>query len=206
MKIYIKYWFTCTLATHAALNDMHLIAELRKYRNINKPIANAGLEVFSRHLWYLSEIAVGLSFFDPRHDEETLKEMSAALKNSGDERCLFRNKTLNVENDFSIAGLISNNTNKFFEIAEISCKLFEKDPSFWKQNEDFLKTQQIMNNLTVVNDPAERAIGLIKNVNNTLTKDLSEQNNIIQVVENYNKTHKNNHKRTILDNFKERKD
>jgi len=52
--------------------------------------------------------------------------------------------------------------------------------------------KSIVENVSVVNDPAERAIGLMKSVNNTLSKDLTQQNYILQVIENY-RQHYNGH-------------
>lgn len=61
--------------------------------------------------------------------------------------------------------------------------------------------QKIIANMIVVNDPAERAIGLIKEINNTLVKDPEQQNQVIQVVENFNKNHEDRNKSTIIKNL-----
>lgn len=60
---------------------------------------------------------------------------------------------------------------------------------------------RIVENLIIVNDPAERAVGLIKEINNKLTKSTEEQNKIVQVVEDRNKKHVNRNKSSILQNL-----
>lgn len=134
--------------------------------------------------------------------EEKLAKMAAALKKPAKTEYLFRRTNLNIEGDLDISTLISSNTMKFFRI--MGCNdvgFLSEHPSTWETNPSYTKMSKIVKHLTVVNDPAERAIGLIKNFNNKLTKDSVQQNHLLQVVENYNKKHPNANKLTIVKNF-----
>lgn len=202
VKIYLQNWFTCPLATLAPLNDILLIEVLIKYRKTNEMIANLALKTFFRHLWYISDIALGFSFFDPRHTEETLIKMTAALKHPGDQKNLFRNVTLDCEQHLVVTKMVSENTMKFFDIIGVGSSFLDIHPSYWPNNENYKRIKEIVQNISVVNDPAERAIGLIKTVNNTLTKDHAQQNELVQVIEQRNKTFKNNTKGLIVSNLK----
>ena len=60
---------------------MQLLNELQSYKKINNDVANAAIKSFSGHLWYLSEILVGLAFFDSEVPTATKSAMVAALDN-----------------------------------------------------------------------------------------------------------------------------
>lgn len=206
VKVYIKNWFQCTSAANAPVNDLKLLADLKNYREINAPIANESLRTFRRHFWYLSDNLLGLSFFDQRHDAAALMKMAAALKNAGDARNKFRNVSLNTDSEddsqLHVSDLISSNTLKFFDIVgngEIG--FLANHPSVWERDQSYVRMAGIVKNLNVVNDPAERAIGLIKTVNNTLTKDSTQQGHLLQVIESHNRKHPDKNKSTIVSNL-----
>lgn len=73
VRIYVKAWFGCTKAIEAPNQDLNLIKNIMAYPE--RDIALALLQKISNHLWYLSEEAVGLSFFDPN--------VSVAIKKNG---------------------------------------------------------------------------------------------------------------------------
>ena len=60
LKIYLKAWFTCTSASSAPQNDLQLLYDLESYNSTHEAAAKAAIKSFSGHLWYLSEILVGL--------------------------------------------------------------------------------------------------------------------------------------------------
>lgn len=69
VKVYLKHWFTCSLAAEAPKNDLQLIIDLKEYRTVNPEISDAALENFSGHYLYFGDMLSGLSFFDARNDE-----------------------------------------------------------------------------------------------------------------------------------------
>ena len=76
--VYVKAWFEAPLATKAPVNDLLFIKQVTVYSNAI--IKQAALTAFSRHLWYLSEIMVGLSFFDPKVDPDQKVLMLKAMQ------------------------------------------------------------------------------------------------------------------------------
>lgn len=98
------------------MNDLSMIEEVKNFRNTNAPIANAVLQKFQSHYWYLSDILLGLTFFYERHNPATLSQMVKSLDNPGNGSNLFRNTTINFENKLDIKDLINKNTRKFFDI------------------------------------------------------------------------------------------
>ena len=63
--IYVWLRREAPLARKASVKD--LLQALAKYPS--RAIAKAATDTFSRHLWYSSDILVGLSFFDDRNME-----------------------------------------------------------------------------------------------------------------------------------------
>jgi len=58
--IYVQFWHEALLGRKAPLNDVQFLELLTSYPN--RTIVKAARDTFSRHLWYFSEILVGLSF------------------------------------------------------------------------------------------------------------------------------------------------
>ena len=55
--------------------------------------------------------------------------------------------------------------------------------SYWKNHEGFKEVESFVRNILVVNDTAERGIKLISDYANCLTKNASERQEILQLVE-----------------------
>lgn len=202
VKVYVKYWTASPMAIQAPLNDLRFLRELHRYKRINERIANEAVKTFCRHLWYLSEQLVGFSFFDERISDEKLTEMVAAL---GKEPVIinqYRNQTISGEaEDIDIASLISKETLRFFHILADNREpnFLNEHPSQWKNDTVYNDILQVVKNLTVVNDPAERAVALITNFNNSITTDEEQKQYLLQNVEFCRQNMPNRNKRTIVD-------
>jgi len=61
-EIYIKSKFAAPVSDTAPVNDLKFLRQLSLY--VNSVVRQAAVVAFTRNLWYLSEVAVGLSFFD----------------------------------------------------------------------------------------------------------------------------------------------
>ena len=61
-EIYTKAWFEAPNPISAPANDLCLLRQISQFRN--QDIRLAAAAAFKRHLWYLSEVTVGLAFFD----------------------------------------------------------------------------------------------------------------------------------------------
>lgn len=211
VTVYMRYWFECPLPSAAPKNDIRMIMDLIQYRNINENIAKEVLNVFLRHLWYLSETLIGFAFFDRTIDSKTKRLMVTALEKSGDvEKC----KKVNIRADFERYGdnkksiildsvdvskldtdnFVTSNTHQFFDSlfandsTEGDFKNFLKiDPNGWITNESYLRAEEIVNKISVVNDTAEGAINLITRFNKKVTNSEDEKQMVLQVVEAHQK-------------------
>lgn len=202
VKVYVKHWFTCTKAAHAPLNDLNLLNQLQKYKSVNVAVANGVIQKLQGHTWYLSNVLIGLSFFDTRIDNDTKVEMVKALKKKGNKANDISNKSINATTQINITDLVCDKTLKFFKI--LSGKdhppaFLRKHPSDWDTDDEYRTMREIVSGLAVVNDAAERTIGLIKQFNNTLTKSQEGQNDLLQSVENFRQKIPDSKKKTICD-------
>lgn len=69
-RIYVQYWFNCVYAVEAPRRDLELIKDSINF--FDKRVSSALLEKFRNHLWYLSEEAIGIAFFDSEIPVEVL--------------------------------------------------------------------------------------------------------------------------------------
>lgn len=89
----------------------------------------------------------------------------------------------------------------FFERFDISKEFVALDPTLWSSNEDFLKGLRIVENLKVVNDTAERAVRLIEEYNNILTRNEDQKQFLLQVVTEFRKKIPDSKKETVIKGF-----
>ena len=107
--------------------DLLLLGELESYKKTNEAVANAAIKSFSGHLWYLSEILVGLAFFDPEVSHERKSAMVAALDKITTEhprRIAFKPIPLK-KSDF-----VSQNTRQLFTALDIPQRFLTLSPDY----------------------------------------------------------------------------
>lgn len=74
---YVKYWNEAMIARYAPKNDLDFMCHLQS--GLPDPsLAEIALTALKRHLWYISEEMIGLSFFDERINST---EKSAMIEN-----------------------------------------------------------------------------------------------------------------------------
>lgn len=98
--------------------------------------------------------------------------MIAALEKEPVDKNQYRNQTISEGDDIDIASLVSKETLRFFNILvgnDRDLTFLKKPQNQWKDDLVYEEIFQIVNNLIVVNDPAERAVALITNFNNAIT-------------------------------------
>lgn len=188
--VYLKKWFSCTNPTAAPRNDIDLLKEFNDYQKINLSVSRVAFSAFNNLLWYLNSHLIALSSFD---DEVSDSTKTVMIANMNRKIC---SKTIHLQkislkqaqvNALILEGLVSTKTKMFFEI------LFEdKDPSFLKMNPEnwgndatYLKYKEIVQNVSVVSDLAERGVALMKNFNDVITRDENQKQLLLQTVENH---------------------
>lgn len=190
--LYVPYWFRCTNTIEAPKQDLEFIQSVLSY--FDTEVSMSLLEKIRKHLWYLSEETVGLSFFDEGIPLEVKRKMVHKLKieNDSDEiddqiskRNIVSMGEIRCFNTKDMSNFVTQSTKRFFCRLNIDVSFFQSDPSEWHLRNDYCAGKQICQHLNVVNDPAERAIKLITDYNRSLTYDEDDKQFLLQVVEHY---------------------
>ena len=63
IHVYVKWWFTCSSATNAPVQDLPFYNQLQSYKEINTNVAEAAITTSNQHLWYLYEEYASVSIF-----------------------------------------------------------------------------------------------------------------------------------------------
>lgn len=217
VRFYVKAWLNCPVASLAPYQDFSFIREIYNFKSFDYKISEAVIKKFSNHLWYLSDECIALSLFDESVPYETKKIISykiGALKNAnvqdddGDSNDLVENvKRIQLKPDAvkifvqkDLHDFVTANTHKFFDRFEISTNFLNEDPLKWNKNEAYNKGKNLINNLNVVNDTAERGVKLIEEYNKVLTKKEEEKQYLLQVVAEYRKNFKHHTKKSLSGN------
>lgn len=82
---------------------------------------------------------------------------------------------------------VTHKTKTFFARLEIDTNFLNFDPSNWHERAEYIKGVQILKNINVVNDAAERKVKLITDFNRSLTHSEEDKQYLLHVVENYRK-------------------
>lgn len=205
VSIYVEMWFSASSAAQAPYKDFQLLKKLDSFKNIDADISQVALHKFKNHLWYLSPECVALAFFDDSVSFESKKEMVKALSREALDEDVKRASIQNLNFMRVIEGgmdqFISSETNNFFLRFKINTAFLKNDPTSWPTDNNFKTALQIVNDINVVNDTAERAVKLMQDYNPMLTKDEEQKQYILQVVKNYQKQFPMSTKQILSQNF-----
>jgi len=146
---------------------------------------------------------MALAFFDSRISKDTkLKMINATTSNDEIEDTNMKKINIRssevkefVKKDF--VDLTSPETLNFFSRFSISTEFFNVDPDTWETKEDNQKGLEIVKNLMVVNDVAERNVKLIEEYNTILIKVEDQKQYLLQVVIEYRKKYPDSKKSTL---------
>ena len=200
--VYTRFWHEAPRGISAPLNDVQLLEALDKYPN--RVVAKAASESFGRHLWYFSEILVGLSFFDDRIEMELKAQMVSNLKTPASDSALKRLE--NPPSPLSSTCLIHCVSQRTSVIFDVLCRngqlkahnFLMKSPEEWLDDPDYNELKNAASLMKVVNDTAERGIALMQQYNSSLTKNEEQKQFLLRLVERHRKTFPSSAKSTLM--------
>lgn len=198
-SVYLQAWYSCPSAASAPRQDLDMLHKLVEYKQINERVANAALNTFGRHLWYINEITVGLAFFDDDVSVETKVLMVNALMHDGrDETC----KRISITDaeivSKQLPDFVSTRTKKLFTALGIPEDFIHHHPSEWNTIDSYKQGRNTVLKLKVVNDAAERGISLIQSFNSVLTNQEEQKQYLLQVVEKHRLDYPDTKKSTLM--------
>uniref|UniRef100_A0A1B0DPA2 Uncharacterized protein n=1 Tax=Phlebotomus papatasi TaxID=29031 RepID=A0A1B0DPA2_PHLPP len=164
VQVYSKCWFRAPNSSGAPKNDVELVKDLLKHRNVDEGGANAALYKFLGHLWYLNELMVPLSLFDSTIPPAEKQKFIKNMRNNKVFHSPISRPKLSAEEcgELELANLFTSNSFQFFHILDIPHNFLDTDPSVWDNCEEYQTALRVVNALEVTNDVAERAIYITK--------------------------------------------
>lgn len=185
---YVPAWLSAPLPAEAPKNDLALYQSLLRYRNIDKPVAKAALSKMGRHMGYLKPQLATLSLASSVvKDEEKAAIASAMLANPvlyDADKGAIDEVTPFIDEDTMLADLVDDGSWLIFDLMKMDAKQWlERPVSEWEAHRDYVRYCDFVRAAKVTNDVAERAIGLIQDFANTVTKDEDQLQWLLQLVE-----------------------
>lgn len=188
VKIYVRYWFTAPVAAMAPSNDLELLKCLTvkpvDRRKKFSAVLTVAKEKQVNHLWYLFRDLVLLALFDLRVSIHIKRKMLKNLREreSAVVESLRRISEPDNVHDRDLSDFVDRGSIKLFESLQIPQDFLTSDPAEWDGMPSFIAAKQIVGNLKVVNDIAERGVQLITEYNNILTNDEEQKQYLLQTV------------------------
>lgn len=169
-SIYVKYWNWCTNLFNAPINDLRLLKELEKYREIDPELANIAIDQLSTHLTYLSDELVVLSIFSTELNGDEKEEIRMKLTQRVAPRTENSNRYIKDDRSFSSLQLhdfVSDRSMFLFSILDFDISFMEQNAHEWEMLQSYqIARQKLKKLLVVVNDSSERALGQTANAIN----------------------------------------
>ena len=185
--VYVQVWFQASVSVDAVNNDLMLWKDIKTYND--KEISEAALTILERHFWYMTEELSTFGFFS--------NKISAEEKNCMAKQLIKYPRKCNILKGIPQFPIVTMNTKPSHLIGSKSWTLFNlighkadwlKNPqSEWPKDKEYVEAYDLLTNLKVVNDPAERAIKLITDYAVALTNNEEEKQCLLQVVESHRK-------------------
>lgn len=205
VRIYVKTWTLCSIPTSTPKVTLNFIKDVHAYEKIDKKVSLAILDKMRRHLWYLGEETIALSFFDDGVSDDEKNKMRETLlaqpecdESTSVNRLIVSARQIELLSEYELHDFITENTSNFFKRFEISTDFLQNEPSEWNQIAEYKNAKEMLSNLQVVNDFSERGVKLMKDFNKSITKDEETKQFLLQVVSDYRQKYPS-HSKKMLD-------
>ncbi|KAL7293511.1 hypothetical protein TKK_0012956 [Trichogramma kaykai] len=174
--VYLEPWYTASLAASAPNNDLNLLKKLHAYDKIDKAISEATLNKLGNHLWYLSPELSALSFFDSNISWSIKNKMVEALQkvpeNEDDNPKKINSEELCISeiSEKEMDYFIDKRSLNLFKRSNLNTT-FSSFDSDWSKVTSYRESREKVKSLLIVNDCSERAVKVMEEYSNILTKD-----------------------------------
>ena len=204
VRVYLKVWISAPQASDAPYNDLLLLKSLLEYSSIHSAISKSTSRKFSNHLWYLSQELVSLAFFDSRVSSSTKRLMVSAMQNEEDQDQDHSKRitvALDSFKDKNLEDFVTSKSMTLLRMMELPDGFLTVDPDLWEDRDDYKQAVEIVKSLKVVNDHTEdhteRGKALIQEYSGLLTRDETQLQFLLQVVEDHRRMYPDSRKQTM---------
>ena len=105
--------------------------------------------------------------------------------------------------DLKLENFVTPDSYQFFQILGFeSVSFLQEDVQKWTTDENYIKLQELISNLRVVNDIAERGVALVTEYNNLFTKNEKQHQALFLTVSKHRKMLPDMKKNTIIKSWK----
>lgn len=113
--VYVQFWHEAMISRWAPRNDLEMLQLLNSYPDAD--VKKSAIMVAKRFLWYLSEINIGLAYFDERITEDVKEKMMKNLEKPAKKKEMKRleGKNLGFE-DKDLSHFVTSKTKAFLEL------------------------------------------------------------------------------------------
>ncbi|ESN92918.1 hypothetical protein HELRODRAFT_165054 [Helobdella robusta] len=200
--IYVPAWMLCPIPSDAPVNDLQFLSRIEQYSEINKNVASAATKKLKNHLWYLGTEMVWLSLFSNKvanAEKQLIVEAMTAVDSDWSVRGVKYPATeLEQVKSKPLHDLVSGTSRAALLSLGMDVAILRKtEPDSWNDLPLFQKVANVVKSLKVVNDTAERTVALMTNFNQSITKNETELQKLIQVVEDNRTRIPDSSKRTL---------
>jgi len=185
--LYTKIWIEAPLAAEALGQDLALWFDLGKYEAVDPEISFAAKKVLEKHLWYLSDEAVGLALFSDKITSAEKLRIVNGMTTEPRERSVTGNATI-LKEGVKLGDFATRRTASLLQRLKFGDSFLTLPPEEWCGNKEYIDGRKRVRQLRVVNDTAERGVKLFEEFNKLLTNDEAEKQFLLQVVEANRKT------------------
>lgn len=150
------------------------LSSILDFKHINVKFSEAASTKFLRHLWYLGEDLVALSFFDERIPSAIKIKMVQAIKNrqsttENTKKLWLKQEGLKSFGSKDISDFVTQKSMVLFEKFGLSTSFLDLPVDQWEFDVGYQGSVEIVRSIKVVNDVAERAVVLIDKYKDSLT-------------------------------------
>ena len=190
------WYFQSPLASKAPMLHLASIHQMKKLKNILPDLADVILKSISLHLWYLTPQSIPLALTDEDLSADKRSQIASSLMNIPRIEVLPMGKPtfpdLSTWSDQlwsqdklpDLSTMLGPESWLLFNklgMGEQDLDWLQSDPLFWDMMPGYKRFGDFVRNLTIVNDPAERGVGLMKQLISSYQNENSCQDNLLAV-------------------------
>ena len=205
LLFYAVVWFTTPLASSAARHDLEFMSNILEYRKVNPQLAFAVLSSTYRHLWYLTPQLITLALTDAGLEDTVREGMAKALHSQERVQIKTGKPVFPVLNHGAtmvrgdMAGLVGPESWLVFDLLQLAGDQdwLLASASTWHLSRNYKQLQIFTENLTAINNLAERGIHLATDYIKRVESEEQRQA-LFQVVEEFRSRVKDTSKASLM--------
>ena len=207
-----SWYFSGPVASHAPLLHLHTISQMKRVKKFMPEVAETVLDSISLHLWYIFPMCIPLALVDETltNDQRGLIAVRL-LKTPRPAKFALGKPSFPDLSSFSARSWLAGRLPELSTfLGPESWLIFDKlglsdedmdwlqhDSGQWECAGGYRRFRDFVKKLTIVNDPAQRGVGLVKQFINTFQNEASCQDNLL-AVSKHRKTVQKNSNKSIL--------